>query len=129
LFAADMAMLVLAWVPLLLFAFPAADRRPTESLFVAMAAMATGVLIMRYEGLYLSRLCAVRAIEVRLIFRSSVYTALGLRPRDFTPIFATSRVSGWSAQVMEQYANNRIYRPRAFYTGPTDLTVTPLAKR
>jgi hypothetical protein len=37
LFAADMAMLVLAWVPLLLFAFPAADRRPTESLFVAMA--------------------------------------------------------------------------------------------
>ncbi len=78
LFAADIAMLVLAWVPLLLFAFPAADRRPTESLFVAMTAMATAILIMRYEGLYLSRLCAVRAIEVRLIFRSSVYTALGL---------------------------------------------------
>ncbi|HUP58116.1 MAG TPA: citrate/2-methylcitrate synthase [Bdellovibrionota bacterium] len=49
-----------------------------------------------------------------------VYTALGLRPRDFTPIFAVSRVAGWSAQVLEQYANNRIYRPRAFYTGPTD---------
>ncbi len=46
-----------------------------------------------------------------------VYTALGLRPRDFTPIFAVSRVSGWSAQVLEQYANNRIYRPRAHYTG------------
>jgi len=49
-----------------------------------------------------------------------VYTALKLRPRDFTPIFAVSRVSGWSAQVLEQYANNRIYRPRAFYTGSTD---------
>lgn len=49
-----------------------------------------------------------------------VYTALGLRTRDFTPIFAMSRVSGWSAQVLEQYANNRIYRPRAFYTGPTE---------
>jgi citrate synthase len=58
-----------------------------------------------------------------------VYTALGLRPRDFTPIFAVSRVSGWTAQVLEQYANNRIYRPRAFYTGPTDLEVTPIDQR
>jgi citrate synthase len=58
-----------------------------------------------------------------------VYTALGLRPRDFTPIFAVSRVSGWSAQVLEQYANNRIYRPRGFYTGPTDRKVKPLAQR
>lgn len=53
-------------------------------------------------------------------FSGLVYTALGLRPRDFTPIFAVSRISGWTAQVLEQYANNRIYRPRAFYTGPTD---------
>ena len=54
-----------------------------------------------------------------------VYTALGLRPRDFTPIFAVSRVSGWTAQMLEQYANNRIYRPRAFYTGSTDRKVVP----
>jgi citrate synthase len=52
-----------------------------------------------------------------------VYTALGLRPRDFTPIFAVSRISGWTAQVLEQYATNRIYRPRAFYTGPLGLQV------
>jgi citrate synthase len=58
-----------------------------------------------------------------------VYTALGLRSRDFTPIFAVSRVSGWSAQVLEQYANNRIYRPRAFYTGSTDAKWTPIEKR
>ena len=58
-----------------------------------------------------------------------VYTALGLRPRDFTPIFAVSRVSGWTAQMLEQYANNRIYRPRAFYTGPTDRKVTPIDRR
>ena len=58
-----------------------------------------------------------------------VYTALGLRPRDFTPIFAVSRVSGWTAQMLEQYANNRIYRPRAFYTGATDKKVTPIDKR
>ena len=58
-----------------------------------------------------------------------VYTALGLRPRDFTPVFAVSRVSGWTAQVLEQYANNRIYRPRGFYTGPTDLKVKPIDTR
>ncbi|MEK6706291.1 MAG: citrate/2-methylcitrate synthase [Bdellovibrionota bacterium] len=58
-----------------------------------------------------------------------VYTALGLRPRDFTPIFAVSRISGWTAQVLEQYANNRIYRPRAFYTGSTDKKITQLANR
>lgn len=58
-----------------------------------------------------------------------VYTALGLRSRDFTPIFAVSRVSGWTAQVLEQYANNRIYRPRGFYTGPTDLKVKPTDQR
>ncbi len=58
-----------------------------------------------------------------------VYTALGLQPKDFTPIFATSRISGWSAQIMEQFANNRIYRPRAFYVGPVGLKSTPIAQR
>ena len=62
-------------------------------------------------------------------FSGLVYTALGMRPRDFTPIFAVSRVSGWSAQVLEQYANNRIYRPRAFYTGPTDNKIKPINQR
>jgi citrate synthase len=58
-----------------------------------------------------------------------VYTALGLRSRDFTPIFAVSRIAGWTAQVLEQYAHNRIYRPRAFYTGPIDLKVTSISQR
>ena len=58
-----------------------------------------------------------------------VYTALGMRPRDFTPIFAVSRITGWTAQVLEQYANNRIYRPRAFYVGKHDQKIVPLDKR
>jgi citrate synthase len=58
-----------------------------------------------------------------------VYTALGLRPRDFTPIFAVSRISGWTAQILEQMANNRIYRPRAFYTGSTSEKVKPISQR
>ena len=36
----------------------------------------------------------------------------------FTPIFAVSRVSGWIAHILEQYANNRLIRPRADYIGP-----------
>ena len=47
-----------------------------------------------------------------------MYRKLGI-PRDlFTPIFAVSRVSGWTAHVLEQLANNRLIRPRADYTGP-----------
>lgn len=62
-------------------------------------------------------------------FSGLVYTALGLRPRDFTPIFGVSRISGWTAQILEQNLNNRIYRPRAHYTGRTDKKVTPLKER
>ena len=56
-------------------------------------------------------------------FSGLVYTALALQPSDFTPIFASSRIVGWSAQVMEQYKKNRIFRPRAFYIGPTDRKI------
>ena len=73
---ADAVVLAIAWLPVLLIGLD--DRRPAESLFVASVALCTSLFIMRYEGLYLSRLCAVRSIEVRLIARSTVYTALGL---------------------------------------------------
>ncbi len=74
--AADVAVLTLAWLPPMLIG--GTSRRPAESMLVALAAVATAIGIMRYEGLYLSRLCAVRAIEVRLIARSTFYTVLGL---------------------------------------------------
>ncbi|MGH2448417.1 MAG: citrate/2-methylcitrate synthase [Chloroflexota bacterium] len=62
-------------------------------------------------------------------YSASVYTYLGI-PRDlFTPIFAMSRVSGWIAHVMEQYANNRLIRPRAEYIGPGYRHYTPMAQR
>jgi len=38
----------------------------------------------------------------------------------FTPIFAVSRVAGWTARILEYLQNNRIFRPRAVYTGPFD---------
>ncbi|HET7276141.1 MAG TPA: citrate/2-methylcitrate synthase [Longimicrobiaceae bacterium] len=62
-------------------------------------------------------------------FSASVYTTLGIEMDLFTPIFAMSRVAGWTAHLFEQYANNRLIRPKAEYVGPRGLTVTPLEQR
>jgi citrate synthase len=51
-------------------------------------------------------------------YSATTYHALGINIDLFTPIFAVSRVSGWTAHVLEQYANNRLIRPRAEYVGP-----------
>ena len=51
-------------------------------------------------------------------YSASTYYALGIPIELFTPIFAVSRISGWTAHVLEQYANNRLIRPRAEYIGP-----------
>jgi citrate synthase len=51
-------------------------------------------------------------------YSASVYAMLGISPDLFTPIFAVSRIAGWTAHVMEQYSDNRLIRPRAEYTGP-----------
>ena len=51
-------------------------------------------------------------------YSASTYYALGISIDLFTPIFAVSRISGWTAHVLEQYANNRLIRPRAEYVGP-----------
>lgn len=47
----------------------------------------------------------------------------------FTPLFALSRMAGWTAHVMEQTANNRLMRPDVLYTGPVDLPWLPLSDR
>lgn len=62
-------------------------------------------------------------------YSASTYTYLGI-PRDlFTPIFAMSRVSGWTAHILEQYSNNRLIRPRAEYVGPTHQSYVPIEQR
>ena len=47
----------------------------------------------------------------------------------FTPLFAMSRVAGWTAHVLEQYGNNQLIRPRARYVGKADRTYVPLEQR
>ena len=53
-------------------------------------------------------------------YSASTYYSLGIPIDLFTPIFAVSRMSGWTAHILEQYRNNRLIRPRAEYTGAPD---------
>ena len=62
-------------------------------------------------------------------FSASVYTTLGIGMDLFTAVFAIARVPGWTAHLMEQYADNRLIRPSSDYVGPRGRTVVPLAER
>ncbi|MBU2251323.1 MAG: citrate/2-methylcitrate synthase [Candidatus Omnitrophica bacterium] len=58
-----------------------------------------------------------------------VYSSLGIPVELFTPIFAVSRVSGWVSRVMEYLEHNRIFRPRAMYSGSFNAEYLPIEKR
>jgi citrate synthase len=63
-------------------------------------------------------------------YSATVYYSLGIPTDLFTPIFAIARMSGWTAHVLEQYADNRLFRPLSEYTGPdVGKKVVPLAQR
>ena len=74
---------------------------------------------------------AEKQIDANVDFYSaSTYHTLGIAVDLFTPIFAVGRVAGWTAHVLEQYANNRLIRPRADYIGPEyPQTFVPLDQR
>jgi 2-methylcitrate synthase len=62
-------------------------------------------------------------------YSASTYYSLGIPTDLFTPIFACSRISGWTAHVLEQYKSNRLIRPRAEYVGPRGLKYVPIEDR
>ena len=62
-------------------------------------------------------------------YSATVYYSLGIPTDLFTPIFAIARTSGWTAQVLEQLADNRLIRPQSIYTGQVGLKVVPLEQR
>ncbi|AEY01527.1 2-methylcitrate synthase [Oceanimonas sp. GK1] len=80
------------------------------------------------------RVEAVMAREKKLFanadfYHASAYHFMGIPTRLFTPIFVLSRVTGWSAHIMEQRAHNRIIRPGADYVGPGHRDLLPIDKR
>lgn len=62
-------------------------------------------------------------------YSATVYYSLGIPTDLFTPIFAISRTTGWTAHVLEQLADNRLIRPQSVYTGPVGLKVVPIDQR
>ncbi|MBI1175832.1 citrate synthase [bacterium] len=71
-----------------------------------------------------------KGLEANVDFYSAtVYYSLGIPTDLFTPIFAIARTSGWTAQVLEQLADNRLIRPQSEYTGPVGLKFEALEKR
>jgi len=62
-------------------------------------------------------------------FSAPLLYTLGVPPDLFTPVFAMSRVAGWTAHVIEQYADNRLIRPRSQYTSREHQPYVPLGER
>src|SRR5215207_3370786 len=62
-------------------------------------------------------------------YSGSVYYQFGIPLDLFTPIFAVSRISGWTGHILEQYANNRLIRPRAESIGPRGVPYVPIDER
>jgi citrate synthase len=62
-------------------------------------------------------------------YSASLYYVMRIPIDLYTPIFAVSRVVGWCAHVLEQYANNRLIRPMSDYVGPTDKPFVPIDQR
>ncbi len=58
-----------------------------------------------------------------------VYHLMGIPAELFTPLFACSRIVGWTAHILEQWSDNRLIRPRASYTGPFELRYVPIEER
>jgi citrate synthase len=62
-------------------------------------------------------------------YAASVYHALAIPIDLFTPVFAASRIAGWTAHIREQYADNRLIRPESDYIGPRARSWVPIEER
>lgn len=62
-------------------------------------------------------------------YSASTYYLMGIALDMYTPIFALSRISGWTGHILEQYGNNKLIRPRAEYIGERDLKYVPIGER
>ena len=62
-------------------------------------------------------------------YSASTYYLMNIPLDLYTPIFAISRISGWTGHILEQYGNNKLIRPRAEYIGARDLKYTPIDQR
>lgn len=78
----------------------------------------------------MARELAAKGIYPNVDFYSATtYHCIGLKLDLFTPMFALSRLAGWSGHILEQLADNRLFRPKALYVGPHDQPYVAMEKR
>src|SRR6476620_1092914 len=80
----------------------------------------------RIEQLMHEKKCMFPNVD---FYSASTYYLMGIPLDLFTPIFAVSRISGWTGHILEQYGNNKLIRPRAEYIGERDRKYVPIADR
>jgi len=87
------------------------------------------VIAQEVEKVVAEHLGAKRIYPNVDFYSGVVYTAMGLPPALFTPMFAVARISGWLAHWIEQLQGNRIYRPDQIYTGTHNEPYVPVEER
>lgn len=107
------------------------SRVPTMKLYARKMAEFTGQSKwLDMEGILESVMLEQKKIHPNLDFPSGpAYYMMGFDIDMFTPFFVMARITGWTAHIMEQLANNRLIRPLSKYTGSGERHVIPLAKR
>lgn len=104
-------------------------RRLSAVLSVEVCEPKWHIISLRVEELALSTLTKKQLYTNVDFYSATVLHCLGIPTDMFTPLFAMARIVGWTAHILEQYADNRLIRPRAEYIGPRESPWVPLDER
>jgi citrate synthase len=98
--------------------------------FHDMAAIKNGQKWVEIENILARTMIEKKGIHPNLDFPvGPAYYLMGFDIPVFTPIFVISRITGWTAHVMEQLASNKLMRPLSVYNGPDQREVQPIGAR
>ncbi|MBI4182431.1 MAG: bifunctional 2-methylcitrate synthase/citrate synthase [Proteobacteria bacterium] len=107
------------------------SRVPTMTKYARLVADRVGdSKWLEIEDILARKMIAEKAIHPNLDFPTGpAYYMMGFDIDLFTPIFVMSRITGWTAHIMEQWADNRLIRPLSHYTGPAERPLVPMKER
>jgi citrate synthase len=104
-------------------------RRLSAVLSIEVCEPKWHIISLRVEEVALPALRAKRLFTNVDFYSATVLHCLGIPTDMFTPLFAMGRIIGWTAHIFEQYAHNRLIRPRAEYIGPENVRWVPIEER
>lgn len=104
-------------------------RRLSAVLSIEVCEPKWHIISLRVEEVALPALRAKQLFTNVDFYSATVLHCLGIPTDMFTPLFAMGRIVGWTAHISEQYAHNRLIRPRAEYIGPENVRWVPIEER